>query len=112
MAQQAVFSQSNRIAGPVHLRFGDRVEGVAKKLLAGQLRLVQIAKREPVSADTEFPNRAGRDRPLVLVQDIKPGVSDGPSDVDFIRGSYAGGRRPHRRLRRAVQVPQLPSELK
>src|ERR1700730_9975512 len=82
-------------------------ERARTEALGRQLGAAVVAERHPRAADPDLARHADRDRTPKAVEKIDLRVRDRPSDA-YGTGAvlHASSRRPDRRLRRTIEVPQ------
>src|SRR5690242_5002952 len=78
--QNSMFVPAREIAGAVHARARQGREGIGQKALGGLLRIVEIATREAGAGNIELSCDANGDRRETEVENVEPGVGDGPTN--------------------------------
>ncbi len=105
--QPAVGAAPGEITGAVEAGARSAAEPVGHEPLCREVRAAQIAARQPRAADHQLPGAPDRRRRPLRIQDVDPGVRDGPAEGDGPGRGELCSRRPDRGLRRAVEVPHL-----
>ncbi|MNK78603.1 hypothetical protein D3C87_982400 [compost metagenome] len=109
VVEQPVVAPAAAVAGAVDLLRGAE-DAHRDEALGGQRGAVEVAQRDAFARDADFARHADRAGLQVGVENPDLGVVDGPADRDAARGDLFGthmpGRGIHRRLGRAVAVPQ------
>ncbi len=105
--QLAVLGPARQVARAVHPG-ARRAERIGEEALRRHSGPVQIAARQTGTGDVEVTGRAHRNRPQQVVEDVHPGVGQGPSYRRRRLGAgplvQPGGGRPYSRLGGPVEV--------
>src|SRR5262249_42295371 len=94
----------SHVARCIHSRPGFATERIRHKAFCRQLRPIPVTASQAFAPDVQLPRDSRWHHLLVWIQDETFRVRDRPSDVD-VSVPHASQRRPDRRLRWPVQVP-------
>src|SRR5262249_19634841 len=103
----AARQHARAVAGPVHAPARERV---VREALGRQLGTVEVAARDARAADPQLAGDADRREVALLRQHVARGARDRPADRDLRaleRTARVEDGAPHRRLGRAVLVPEV-----
>jgi len=84
-----------------------RIERVLDESLGCELGPVEISPSEPDAADEQLARDADRERLQPLVEHVQRRIPQRPPDRHPVPRPHSDRRRPDRRLRRPVHVPEL-----
>ena len=97
---------TSAIAGSVEMCIRIVAERITNKSFCGQLGTVQITARHAVAADIEITMYADGHGLQVVIENIDLRIGDRPPDINgSITGFNSVDRRPYRRLRGSIEIP-------